>query len=132
MYCNITQKIAFELYAFYAFYALGFIFRNRGPLQKVCRDPDTHASPQLPPGAALGCFLDEKYLQLPSFYLPSLQGTKYARYIGISNIFICLRSFLLFSRCFSLLPPFLYAQRTLPRLSRLPGGAAVGHKIDRV
>jgi hypothetical protein len=26
-----------------AFYALGFIFRNRGPLQKVCRDADTHA-----------------------------------------------------------------------------------------
>ncbi len=71
-------------------------------------------------------------IQLPSFYLPSLQGTIYARYIGISNIFICLRSFLLFFRCFSLLPPFLYAQRTLRRLPRLPGGAAVGHKIDRV
>jgi hypothetical protein len=38
---------------FYAFYALGCFFRNRGPLQKVCRDTDTHASPQLPPGAAL-------------------------------------------------------------------------------
>jgi hypothetical protein len=40
--------------------------------------------------------------------------------------------FLLFFRCFSLLTPFLYAQRTLLRLSRLPSGAAVGHKIDRV
>ncbi len=43
--------------------------------------------------------LDEKYIQHPSFYLPCLQGTKYARYIGISNIFVCLRSFLLFFRC---------------------------------
>jgi hypothetical protein len=34
----------------------GFIFRNRGPLQKVCRDAETHAKPRLPPGAALGCF----------------------------------------------------------------------------
>jgi hypothetical protein len=74
--------------------------------------------------------LDEIYPQHPSFYLSSLQGTRYARYIGISNIFICLRGFLLFFRCFSLLTPFLYAQCTL--LSRLPGGAAVGHKIDRV
>jgi hypothetical protein len=39
--------------------------------------------------------LDENYTQLPSFYLPSIKGTKYARYIGISNIFICLRGFLL-------------------------------------
>ncbi len=76
--------------------------------------------------------LDEKYIHLPSFYLPSLEGTKYARYIGISKIFICLTSFLLFFRCFSLLPPFLYAQRTLLRLSRLPGGAAVGHEINCV
>jgi hypothetical protein len=29
--------------AFCAFYALGFFFRDRGPLQKVCRDPDTGA-----------------------------------------------------------------------------------------
>jgi hypothetical protein len=29
----------------------------QGPFQKVCRDTNTHASPQLPPGAAaLGCF----------------------------------------------------------------------------
>jgi hypothetical protein len=43
--------------AFYAFCAaaLGFIFRNRGPLQKVCLDADTHARPRQPPGAALGC-----------------------------------------------------------------------------
>jgi hypothetical protein len=32
----------------------GFIFRNWGPLQKVCRDADTHARPRLPPGAAPG------------------------------------------------------------------------------
>ncbi len=30
-------------------YVLGFIFRNQGPLQKVCCDTDTHASPQLWP-----------------------------------------------------------------------------------
>jgi hypothetical protein len=84
IYCNNTQKIAFEL--------------------------------------------DKIYIQLPSFYLPSLQGTKHARYMGISNIFICLRVFLLFFHCFCLLPPFLYAQPMLPRLSRLPGEAAVGHK----
>ena len=76
--------------------------------------------------------LDEKYIQLPSFYLPSLEGTKYARYIGISNIFICLRVFLLFFCYFSLLIPFLYAQRTLARLSKLPGGATIGHRLHRV
>ncbi len=61
-------------------------------------------------------------MQLPSFYPSSLQGTKFARYIEISNIFICLRGFLLFFRCFSLLTPFLDAQRKLPMLStvRLP------------
>ncbi len=32
--------------------------------------------------------LDEKYIQLPSFHVPSLQCTEYARYIGISNILI--------------------------------------------
>jgi hypothetical protein len=41
-----------------------------------------------------------------SYSLSSLQGTKYVRCIGISNIFICLRGFLLFLRCFSLLTPF--------------------------
>ncbi len=34
----------------------GFIFRNWGPLQKVCSEAETHAKPRLPPGAALGCF----------------------------------------------------------------------------
>ncbi len=29
--------------------------RNRGPLQKVWRDTDTHASPQLPSGSNTGC-----------------------------------------------------------------------------
>jgi hypothetical protein len=43
-----------------------------------------------------------------------------------------LRGFLLFFRCFSMLIPFLYAQRTLARLCRLPGAATVGNKIDRV
>jgi hypothetical protein len=76
--------------------------------------------------------LDEIYIQLSSFYIPSLQGTNYARYIEISNIFVCLMGFLLLFRCFSLLTPFLHEQRTLFKLSRLPGGAAVGHKIDRV
>ncbi len=37
----------FRIYAFYAFYALGIIFRNWGPLQKVCRDNDTNASLRL-------------------------------------------------------------------------------------
>jgi hypothetical protein len=46
---SLVDRITFM---FYALYALGFIFRNRGPLQKVCRDADTHARPQLPPGAA--------------------------------------------------------------------------------
>ena len=34
--------VSLTFHAFYAFYALGFIFRNRAPLQKVCRDADTH------------------------------------------------------------------------------------------
>ncbi len=52
---------------------------------------------------------DKHYIQLPPFYLPSLQGTKYARYTGINNIFIGFRGFLLFFRYSSLLTPFLYA-----------------------
>jgi hypothetical protein len=43
-------------YAFYAFYAWWFIFRSRGPLQKVRHSPDTYVRPQLPPGAADGLF----------------------------------------------------------------------------
>ncbi len=35
-------------YALYAFYARWFIFRSRGPLQKI----DLYVRPQLPPGAA--------------------------------------------------------------------------------
>ena len=45
-----------DFYAFYAFCVWGFIFHNQGPLQKVCSDTETHARPQLPPGAALSCF----------------------------------------------------------------------------
>ncbi len=42
-------------YEFYAFYALGFICRNQGPLQMICRDADTHARPRLLPGAGRSC-----------------------------------------------------------------------------
>jgi hypothetical protein len=43
------------MYALFAFCAFGFIFRNRGPSQKKCRDAHTHARPRLPPGAACAC-----------------------------------------------------------------------------
>jgi hypothetical protein len=50
----------------------------------------------------------------------------------ISKNRTCLRGLLLFFFCFSLLPPFLYTQRTLPNLSRLPGGAAGGPRLVRI
>jgi hypothetical protein len=49
--------IYIHIHALYAFYARWFVFRNRGPLQKVCRGADTYVKSQVPPGAADGLFI---------------------------------------------------------------------------
>jgi hypothetical protein len=76
--------------------------------------------------------LNENYIQLPPFCAQK-QCTTYAKYIGISNNFACLRGFMLLFSLLGLHRRRACTQGTLPRLPRLPGaGITIGHKIVRV
>jgi hypothetical protein len=73
-------------YAFYAVYALGVLLE---PLQKVCRDADTHAKPRLPFTQALLQAGTVGFIFLMTkFAVTSLSAAEHATLAGIT-IYAC-------------------------------------------